>query len=73
MIPGSFCIVLMGDVVYICIGHGKCFIDASVIKRDMFGDGSVVVWSGISHGLKLQLVVVGGNLTRIRYRQNSPP
>ena len=33
----------------------------------MFGGGSVMVWGGISHGLKLPLIVIAGNLTCVRY------
>ena len=32
------------------------------------GGGSVMVWGGISHGVKLPLIVVPGNLTAVRYR-----
>ena len=39
-----------------------------VIERDRLGGGSVMVCGGISHGLKSQLVVVDGNLTAARYR-----
>jgi hypothetical protein len=27
-----------------------------------------MVWEGISHGLKLPLIVIAGNLTGVRYR-----
>ena len=37
-------------------------------ERDRFGGGSVMVWGGISHGLKSQLVVIDGNLTAAMYR-----
>ena len=32
------------------------------------GGGSVMVWGGISHGVKTPLVVILGNLTAARYR-----
>ena len=32
------------------------------------GGGSVMVWGGISHGVKTPLVVIQGNLTAVRYR-----
>ena len=32
------------------------------------GGGSVMVWGGISHGVKTPLVVIQGNLTDVRYR-----
>ena len=44
------------------------FADASVTEVDMFGGGSVMVWGGISHGVKSPLVVLGGTLTAVRYR-----
>lgn len=48
--------------------RGERFADACVVERDRFGGGSVMVWGGISHGLKSPLVVVNGNLTAVRYR-----
>ena len=62
----------------VCSGHGpnspghkssqERFADACVVERDSFGDGSVMVWGGITHGLKSQLVVIDDNLTAARYR-----
>jgi hypothetical protein len=37
--------------------HGKRFADACVLERDRFGGGSVMVWGGISHGLKSPLIM----------------
>ena len=34
----------------------------------MFGGGSVMVWGGISHRLESLLIVIAGNLTGVRYR-----
>jgi transposase len=48
--------------------RGERFADACVLERDRFGGGSVMVWGGISHGLKSPLIVVAGNLTGVRYR-----
>ena len=48
--------------------NGERSADACVVERDRFGGGSVMVWEGISHGLKSQLVIVDGNLTAARYR-----
>jgi hypothetical protein len=42
--------------------------NACVLERDRFGGGSVMVWGGISHGLKSPLIVISGNLTGVRYR-----
>ena len=44
------------------------FADACVLERNMFGGGSLMVWGGISHGLKSPLIVIAGNLTGVRYR-----
>jgi hypothetical protein len=44
------------------------FADACVLERDRYGGGSVMVWGGISHGLKSPLIVIAGNLTGVRYR-----
>ena len=27
-----------------------------------------MVWGGIAHGIKLQLIIVAGNMTAVRYR-----
>ena len=48
--------------------RGERFADACVLERDRFGGGSVMVWGGISHWLKSLLIVITGNLTGVRYR-----
>ena len=36
---------------------------------DRFGEGwSIMVWGGISHGVKTPLVIIQGNLTAVCYR-----
>ena len=44
------------------------FADSCVVERDRFGGGSVMVWGGIAHGIKSQLIIVAGNMTAVRYR-----
>ena len=48
--------------------HGEWFADACVFERDRYGGGSVTVWGGIKHSVKPPLIVVSGNLTAVRYR-----
>ena len=48
--------------------RGERFADACVVERDWFGGGSVMVWGGIAHGIKSQLIIVAGNMTAVRYR-----
>ena len=48
--------------------RGERFADACVVERNRFGGGSVMVWGGIAHGIKLQLIIVAGNMTAVRYR-----
>ena len=48
--------------------RGERFADACVVERDRFGGGSVMVWGGIAHGIKSQLIIVAGNMTALRYR-----
>lgn len=48
--------------------RGERFHDACIVEKDRFGGGSVMVWGGISHGLKTPLIVIAGNLTAVRYR-----
>ena len=38
--------------------RGEHFADACVVERDRFGGGSVMVWGGIAHGIKSQLIIV---------------
>ena len=48
---------------------GERYSDTCVREVDRFGGGgSVMVWGGISHGVKTPLVVIQGNLTAIRYQ-----
>ena len=70
MSPGSTYFVLTGDVVCTdVVGNGlPTLADACVFERDRYGGGSVMVWGGISHGVKSPLIVVPGNLTAVRYR-----
>ena len=48
--------------------RGERFADACVVGQDRFGGGSVMVWEGIAHGIKSQLIIVAGNMTAVRYR-----
>ena len=67
MSPGSPFFVLTGDVVCTdVVGNG--FADACFFERDRYGGESVMVWGGISHGVKSPLIVVSGSLTAVRYR-----
>ena len=48
---------------------GERYSDACIREVDRFGGGgSVMVWGGISYGVKTPLVVIQGNLTAVRYR-----
>ena len=47
---------------------GERYADTCVIQRQSFGGGSVMVWGGITAHGRTQLVVVAGNLTGMRYR-----
>ena len=47
---------------------GERYSDACVREVDRFGGGGfVMVWCGISHGVKTPLVVIQGNLIAVRY------
>ncbi|MEW8544207.1 MAG: transposase [Candidatus Thiodiazotropha sp.] len=48
--------------------RGERFADACVNEVDRFGGGSVMVWGGISFSARTQLIIVHGNLTGQRYR-----
>jgi hypothetical protein len=47
---------------------GERYADACVIQCQSFGGGSVMVWGGITAHSRTPLVIVAGNLTGIRYR-----
>lgn len=47
------------------------YADCCVLERDRFGGGgSVMVWGGIANGYRTPLVVIDGNLTARKYREN---
>ena len=48
--------------------RGERFADACVVEQDRFEGVSVMVWGGIAHGIKSQLIIVAGNMTAVRYR-----
>lgn len=48
--------------------RGERFSNACVKEADRFRGGSVMVWGGIRHNGKTDLVILGGNLTAQRYR-----
>ena len=47
---------------------GERYADCCVTEHDRFGDGSVMVWAGISIDGKTDLHVIPGNLSGVRYR-----
>ena len=47
--------------------RGERLDQDNVVQRDSFGGGSVMVWAGIHHDGKTDLVIVPGNLTAQRY------
>ena len=51
--------------------RGERFADACVVEQDRFGGDSVMVWGGIAHGIKSQLIIVAGNMTAVRYMMRS--
>ena len=48
--------------------RGERFADACVVERDRFWGGFVMVWGGIAHGIKSRFIIVAGNMTAVRYR-----
>lgn len=43
--------------------RGERYAQCNVLERDPYGGGSVMVWAGISHNFKTDLVVIDGTLT----------
>ena len=57
----------MVDVV--CTDVAENALPTPVLSNGIgLGGGSVMVWGGIAHGIKSQLIIVAGNMTAIRYR-----
>lgn len=50
--------------------RGERYVDACVREVDRFGGGSVMVWAGIAHGHKTNLIFIDGALNAQRYRDN---
>ena len=50
--------------------HGEHFTDQCVYKSDHFGGGSVMVWAGICHDGRTQLIIVQGTLIAVKYRND---
>lgn len=48
--------------------RGERFADNTVMEADRFGGGSVMVWGGITATQKTNLIIIAGNLTGQRYR-----
>lgn len=44
------------------------FVDDYVLQRDRMRGDSVMVWGGISCAARMNLVIISGNLTGLRYR-----
>ena len=47
---------------------GERYQDNCVVERRLFGWGSIMVWGGITGNARTPLVVINGNLTGARYR-----
>ena len=57
----------MVDVV--CTDVAENALATPVLSNGIgLGGGSVMVWGGIAHRIKSQLIIVAGNMTAVRYR-----
>ena len=64
---GSLSVAHMVDVV--CTDVAENALPTPVLSNGIgLGGGSVMVWGGIAHGIKSQLIIVAGNMTAVRYR-----
>ena len=52
---------------------GERYQDNCVVERRLFGGGSIMVWGGITGNARTPLVVINGNLTGARYRDEILP
>jgi hypothetical protein len=50
--------------------YGERYADACVIHRQSFSGGSVMVWGSITAHGRTPLVVIAGNMTGMRYRND---
>ena len=62
----------MADIIFTNI-VGNDLLTLVVSREIDFREGSVMVWGGIFHGLKSQLIVIAGNLTEVGYRDQVLP
>ena len=63
-----FCLRKVDGRVKVWRRRGERFDDSCIDRVTPFGGGSVMVWGGISTAGKTELVVIDGNLTAQRYR-----
>ena len=63
-----FCLQPADGRIRVWRRRGEHFADGSVLKRNRYGGGSIMVWGGISAHHKTPLYHVVGNLTGVRYR-----
>jgi hypothetical protein len=61
-----FCVDFHDSRRRVCRTTGECYADFCVAKHGRFGDGSVMVWGGISITGKTDMHAIAGNLTGIR-------
>jgi hypothetical protein len=50
--------------------RGEPFTDQCVYESDRYGGGSVMVWDGIFHVGRTQLIIVQGTLNVVKYRDD---
>ena len=63
-----FCLQPADGRIRVWRRRGERFADGSVLERNRYGGGSIMVWGGISAHHKTPLYHVVGNLTGVRYR-----
>ncbi|KAL1274382.1 hypothetical protein QQF64_027196 [Cirrhinus molitorella] len=66
-----FCLTRGDGRIRVYRRRNERYTEACTLERDRFGGGgSVMVWGGISHHHRTELVVIAGNLNALRYRED---
>ena len=63
-----FCLRTLDGRMRVWRRQGERFADCCTDRVTAFGGGSIMVWGGISVRGKTDLVIIGGNLNAVRYR-----
>uniref|UniRef100_A0AAZ3QP27 Tc1-like transposase DDE domain-containing protein n=1 Tax=Oncorhynchus tshawytscha TaxID=74940 RepID=A0AAZ3QP27_ONCTS len=51
--------------------RNECYTEVCTLERDRFGgEGSIMVWGGVSQYHRTEVIVIAGNFNAVHYREN---